>query len=51
MCGLFHEATNKQCVMLIQPFTAGPRLAASVLLRPVQPTDRGAAQVPPQGPL
>lgn len=37
--------------MLFQPIIASSWLAASFLLWPIQPTDRGAAKVPPQGPL
>jgi len=42
---------NNQCFMLLQPFSASTWLATAVVLRPVQPTNRGAAEVPPQSPL
>lgn len=37
--------------MFLQPVSASSRLAATILLWPVQPADRGAAKVPSQGPL
>lgn len=36
---------------VLQPVSPGSWLAAPLLLRPVQPPNRGAAKVPPQGPL